>query len=163
MLTDTNLKFLQEKIHELRSALFFSMNNSVLKMPTSIISALRVDEVGQVWFFVNRPQQHLQEFDREFPAKLDFLKKGIDYRLTITGKACIVNDPEELNGLVSISDDIKEKATDQLVLMKVKIQNVEYFENKPQGNYNWIQGFGAKVYKMFFNTQQHYGSYGTVH
>ena len=75
MLSDTHLPFLQEKISDLRSALFFSLTNSVLKIPTTIVTALRVDEVGQVWFFVNRPMQNIQEFDREFPARLEFFKK----------------------------------------------------------------------------------------
>lgn len=129
MLSETHLPFLQEKISDLRSALFFSLSNAVLKMNTTIVTALKVDDVGQVWFFVNRPMQNIQEFDKEFPARLEFYKKGKSFYLRIMGKACIVNDPEEVNGLVNISEDIKSKAMSQLVLVKVKIQSAEYVEN----------------------------------
>ena len=149
MLSDTHLPFLQEKISDLRSALFFSLTNSVLKIPTTIVTALRVDEVGQVWFFVNRPMQNIQEFDREFPARLEFFKKGKPFYLKIMGKACIVNDPEEVNGLVSVSEDIKCKALHQLVLVKVKIQSAEYMENSPAETNGWLHALRAQFYKWF--------------
>src|SRR5690606_41917161 len=89
MTTDNHLKFLQHKIMELRSALFFSMSDAVLKLPTTIITALKVDELGQVWFFVNKPTQNIQEFDREFPCRAEFFRKGIDGQVKISGRAKI--------------------------------------------------------------------------
>ena len=144
MFSDTHVPFLQEKISNLRSALFFSLSNCVLKMPTTIVTALKVDEVGQVWFLVKRPMQNIQEFDKEFPARLEFFRKGKNFYLKIMGKACIVNDPEELNGLVSVSDDIKTKAMDQLVLVKVKIQSAEYMENNPPETNGWFQSIRSQ-------------------
>src|ERR1700694_4468700 len=104
IMNQNNLGFLQEKIHELRSALFFNTGNAVLKFPTCIITALKVDEAGQVWFFVNPPEQCLHEFDKEFPARLDFFRKGKQFYLQITGKAFIVTDPVELNGIMNVPD-----------------------------------------------------------
>lgn len=147
MLSESHLPFLQEKISELRSALFFSLSNAVLKMPTTIVTALKVDEVGQVWFFVNRPMQNIQEFDREFPARLEFFRKGKNFYLKIAGKACIVNDPEELNGLVNVSEDIKSKAMNQLVLVKVKIQSAEYVENPPAETSGWLHAIRTQFNK----------------
>ena len=146
MLSESQLPFLQEKISDLKSALFFSLSNAVLKMPTTIVSALKVDEVGQIWFFVNRPMQNIQEFDREFPARLDFLRKGKNFYLKVMGKACIVNDPEELNNLVDVSDDIKSKAMNQLVLVKVKIQSAEYMDITPAETNGWLHAI-----RVFFN------------
>ena len=157
MTTDNHLKFMQEKVMELRTALFFSMSDAVLKLPTSIITALKVDDLGQVWFFVNRPKQNIQEFDREFPCRAEFFKKGLDSQIKISGKATIMNDPEELNGLVDISDDIKKKAMNELVLVKVKIQNVEYFEPRKENEYSWLQGIGNRLYNMFFEPQPQHG------
>jgi len=162
MLSETNLPFLQEKISDLRSALFFSLSNAVLKMPTTIVTALKVDEVGQVWFFVNRPMQHIQEFDKEFPARLEFFKKGKNFYLKIMGKACIVNDPEEVNGLVSVSEDIKTKAMYQLVLVKVKIQSVEYMENTPSETNSWVNSLRMQ-YNKWFGTQPGYRPYTLQH
>lgn len=158
MISESHLSFLQEKIHELRSALFFSLSNAVLKMQTTIITALKVDEVGQVWFFVNRPLQHIQEFDKEFPARLEFFKKGKSFYLKIAGKACIVNDPEEVNSLVAMSDDIRQKAMSEMVLVKVKIQNVEYVDNTPAEGFPWLQAMKVMFGKLF-RTQQAYRPY----
>lgn len=158
MIAETHLPFLQQKISDLRSALFFSLSNAVLKMPTTIVTALKVDEVGQVWFFVNRPMQQIQEFDKEFPARLEFFKKGKPFYLKIMGKACIVNDPEELNGLVSVSDDVKIKAMYQLVLVKVKIQSVEYMENIPETTNRWLVSMKNQVTR-WFGTQTGYKPY----
>ena len=65
MLPDSSIQFLQDKIEDLRSALFFSLSNAVLKMPTTIVTTLKVDDAGQIWFFVNRPAQFLHEFDKD--------------------------------------------------------------------------------------------------
>ena len=157
MTTDNHLNFLQHKIMELRSALFFSMSDAVLKLPTTIITALKVDELGQVWFFVNKPTQNIQEFDREFPCRAEFFRKGIDGQVKISGRATIMNDPEELNCLVDMDDDIKKKAMNELVLVKVKIQNVDYFEPRKVEENNWLQGIGTKIYSMLFETHPHHG------
>lgn len=158
MLSETHLPFLQEKISDLRSALFFSLTNAVLKMPTTIVTALKVDEVGQVWFFVNRPAQNIQEFDKEFPARLEFFKKGKNFYLKIMGKACIVNDPEEVNGLVSVAEDVKTKAMSQLVLVKVKIQTVEYMENTPPETFGWLHAIRAQ-FNRWIGVQPGYRPY----
>ena len=149
MLSETHLPFLQEKISDLRSALFFSLSNAVLKMPTTIVTALKVDEVGQIWFFVNRPIQNIQEFDKEFPARLEFFKKGKNFHLKIIGKACIVNDPEEVNGLVDVPDEVKSKAMSQLVLVKVKMQSAEYMENTPPETSGWLHAIRTQFNKWF--------------
>ena len=155
MFPETHLPFLQKKISELRSALFFSLGDSVLRMPTTIVTALKVDDVGQIWFFLNRPMQNIQEFDREFPARLEFCRKGKSFYLRILGKACLVNDPEELNGLVDISEDIRAKAMDQLVLVKVKIQGAEYMEKNPPETNGWMHSIRAYFNKWFGNQEPH--------
>lgn len=159
MLSETQLPFLQSRISDLRSALFFSLSNSILKMPTTIITALKVDEVGQIWFFVNRPMQNIQEFDKEFPARLEFFRKGKLFYLKIMGKACIVNDPEEVHGLVNVSEEIKFKAMSQLVLVRVKIQTAEYVENLPSESYGWLHTIRTQFNKWFGNQPAGYRPY----
>src|SRR5579872_6692679 len=125
--SSSNLPFLQKKIQELKNALFFSQNSSLLRMATTIVTILKVDELGQLWFFVPRPQQALHEFDREFPVKLEFFRKGTGYYLHITGKAYIVNDPEEVNSL--LFEDLKKQISGNMVLIKVKMGRADYFES----------------------------------
>lgn len=159
MLSSKHLHFLQDKIQDLRSALFFSMNNSVLKFPTSVVSALKVDEVGQVWFFIRKPSQHISEFDKQFPARLEFYKKGKQYFLKILGKACIVNDPEEMNGLVDLPDEVKQEGMDHLILVKVKIEKGDYFEYKPAITGISITDYSKKIFRWLVGEQAGYKPY----
>src|ERR1700753_895666 len=127
MMPQSDLRFLQEKIQDLKNALFFSQNSSLLRIATTIVSVLKVDELGQMWFFVPRPQQALHEVDREFPVRLEFFKKGRDFFVHVSGKAFIVTEPEEINPL--IYDDIRELVGDNLVLIRVKMMKADYFES----------------------------------
>ena len=119
--------FLQDKIMDLQQALFFSESSAVLKLPTSIISALCVDDVDQVWFFVKRPGQFVNEFDREFRAKLEFYKKGKNFYLHLSGKACMVTDPEEINNVFGLSHEQKIQAQSEMVLVKFRITEIQFY------------------------------------
>ena len=72
MQANQQLNFLKEKIQEIGSAIFFNQSDSVLKLPTSIVDTVKVDDFGLVWFYVQKPKQDLREFDKEFPVRLDF-------------------------------------------------------------------------------------------
>lgn len=139
MATNQQLSFLQEKIREIGSALFFNLSESVLKLPTSIVSTLKVDDYGFVWFFVQRPPQSLKEFEMEFPVRLDFFKKGSGCFLQVNGKGWVVSDPEELNSFVTLPEDAKKLATNEMVLVKVKIMRADYFETKTVQHQSWWQ------------------------
>lgn len=139
MATNQQLSFLQEKIREIGSALFFNLSESVLKLPTSIVSTLKVDDYGFVWFFVQRPRQQLKEFEMEFPVRMDFFKKGSGCFLQVNGKGWVVTDPEELNGFVTLPEDAKKLALNEMVLVKVKIMRAEYHETRTANSQTWWQ------------------------
>jgi general stress protein 26 len=153
MLHQTDLRFLRDKIQELNQAIFFSQNTSLLRMPTTIVTLSKMDELGQMWFFVPRPQQALQEFDREFPVRLEFFKKGRQFFLHVLGKAFIVTDPEEMNGLVH--DDIREQAADHLVLIKVRMLKADYFEKPAEGarSASWWLDLRNQLHEWLFQTR----------
>ncbi|HUQ65917.1 MAG TPA: pyridoxamine 5'-phosphate oxidase family protein [Flavitalea sp.] len=117
---------------DIRQALFFNDSRSVLKFPVSIINVLHTDEVGQIWFIVNRPAQHLNEFEKEFRARLNFYKKGKNYFLHIKGKACIVSDPEEINNVHGLEEDIKILSSSTMALIRMKIEKIYYYPAKKQ-------------------------------
>ena len=146
--TNQQLSFLQEKIREIGSALFFNLSESVLKLPTSIVSTLKVDDYGFVWFFVQRPQQNLKEFETEFPVRLDFFRKGSGCFLQVNGKGWVVTDPEEMNAFVTLPEDAKKLAMDEMVLVKVKIMRAEYFETEVP-NHSWWQNAVNSVTAWF--------------
>lgn len=123
------LIFLQEKIKQIRSAIFFNLSDSVIKLPTSLVTTLKVDEFGYVWFFVKKPNKNLMDFEKEFPVRLDYFKKGVDYFLQIMGKAFVVTDPEELNSvLAETGQDLGLDS--EMVLVKVKMLKAEFYESQ---------------------------------
>jgi general stress protein 26 len=158
MLPQSDLQFLREKIQELKNALFFSQNTSLLRIATTIVSVIKVDELGQMWFFVPRPQQALHEFDHEFPVKLEFFKKGKDYFLHVSGKAFIVTDPEEINGLVH--EDIREQAGSHLVLIRVRMLKADYFDHSYSSVHaGWWRELKNQLHTWMFNTRPGYKPY----
>lgn len=159
--THTDLSFMREKINEIGSALFFSQNNSVLRLPATVVTALEVDAVGQVWFFLHRPTQSLQEFDREFPARLDFYRKGKHYFLQVAGRASIVTDPEEINQLeeLGLPEEARLKAREELILVRFKILKADYFSSvSDKRSFSWKTMF-TKIGHAFFPAKPEYRPY----
>ncbi len=158
MLNQSDLRFLQEKIQDLKNALFFSQNTALLRMATTIVSVLKVDELGQMWFFVPKPQQALHEFDREFPVRLEFFRKGKEFFLHVSGKAFIVTDPEEINSLMF--DDLRELAGNHLVLIKVKMMKADYFESHHTAHQpSWWRELRNQLHSWMYNTRPGYKPY----
>lgn len=137
--TNQQLTFLQERMEEIGSAIFYNLSDAVLKLPTSIISSVKVDDYGFVWFAVQKPSQKLTEFEQEFPVKMDFYKKGKGYFLQVTGKGFVVSDPEEMNGLEEWVSEHKKNLKSSAALVKVKIQKAEYYETRSLHKTSWWQ------------------------
>lgn len=152
MQANQQLNFLQEKIQEIGSAIFFNLSDSVLKFPTSIVSTLKVDDYGFVWFYVQKPKQQLREFEMEFPVRLDFFRKGKNCFLQVMGKAWVVADPEEMNTLDILPEEVKQKTEEGMVLVKVKMMKADYHETPtPSNNTSWWQNAVSTVYAWFRN------------
>jgi hypothetical protein len=148
----TPFNFIQDKINNIGSALFYSQQYSVLKFPTTIITALKVDELGQIWFCISRPNQQVGAFDSRFPAQLDFYRKGKGYFLKIFGQAFVVDDPEEINQLTGWAIDIDKVTLNKLLLLKLKIQQVVYFSCSITGDRKlfWWYELKSWILKLFF-------------
>lgn len=117
---DKNLRFLQKKIGEIKIAMFKAEIDPLLQLPNNIISTLRTDDEGNIWFFTSFKGNLTKYIYRSFPACLEFYQKGGSFRICTNGKADIVQSNE-----VAFSSD-KNK-----VLVRFKILHVKYFENKP--------------------------------
>jgi hypothetical protein len=151
MRTANSIPFLQDKIQGIGSALFYNESGGVLKFPTTIVSILKVDELANIWFFLNRPEQQLNEFDRQFPAHMQFYRKGKGYYLQIIGRAYVINDPEELNSIIGLPDEVKAKAIKEMVLVKVKIGSAKYYTFQPRFTYKHnLTGLLTRFYNWFF-------------
>jgi general stress protein 26 len=123
------LTFLQDKIKLIRSAIFFNLSDSVIKLPTSLVTTLKVDDFGYVWFFVKKPNKNLMDFEKEFPVRMDYFKKGVDHFLQIMGKAFVVTDPEELNSVLAEAGH-GLTLDSEMVLVKVKMLKAEFYESQ---------------------------------
>jgi general stress protein 26 len=152
MITDLPIKFLQEKILELQSALFFPAIDSPLTIPTHVVPSAEADNEGQIWFVIPRPAQHIDAFEKEFPAKLDFFKKGKGFYLKIQGKAFIVTDAAEAKGFIS-KEAVQRIKDQKAVAIKVKVQTADYFGNTPKPSSNWIKNGGSQLYNWLLNPQ----------
>ena len=153
MLGHHSISFIEEKVRDLENALFFSMSDSVLKIPASVVKVLQTDELGQLWFVIPKPPQFIHAFDHVFPVKLDFFRKGRDYYLKILGKAFVVNDPEEINATDCLNEHVKQEVRkNNIVLVKVQVSRADYSEKRPEITsaktllhqvknklYNWFQ------------------------
>ena len=121
------LLFLKEKIQSIKFAIFRADINSVLQLPNNIIQTLKVEDDGTIWFLTSCSGDHAKTIDRSFYAYLEFYKKGTDCRLQISGTATVIEHDNEV--FITMSNYSK-KLTGRLVLVKMNIQQAEYFENK---------------------------------
>ncbi|MES1159216.1 MAG: hypothetical protein ABUM51_00520, partial [Bacteroidota bacterium] len=98
MTTELELQtgIMKSKIMELQSALFFTESSSLVKLPTHVISETTIDAEGQIWFVIPKPAQHIEAFDKEIPAKLDYFQKGKEFFVKVTGTAYLITDAMEV-------------------------------------------------------------------
>lgn len=143
------LTFLQERIEDIGSAIFYNLSDAVLKLPSTVVTSLKVDEYGFVWFSVQKPPQHLNEFEQEFPVKMDCYKKGKGYFLQVEGKGFVVTDPEEINMYTSLPDELKDLRNNKVAIVKVKIQKADCFETGTQQKTSWWQTLSSTVMAWF--------------
>ena len=148
MTSDSNLQFIRQKIYELRSAIMYSMSNELVKIPNNIVTAIRVDNEGQLWFLSKRPAQFISECEQIFPARLHFYRKGISFFMEVSGKATIVNTACDMNTEQSDNTGPQDKP----VLIKMTIRNVEYVEPAEKKKKNRIELFLENSYKWISRT-----------
>lgn len=143
--TTESKNLIRQQIMTLGSALFFTENESLLKLPVHVINNVQVDDEHQIWFLIQRPTQALTEFDAELPAKLDFFKKGIPYHVKVKGTASVIDNRTKANELAGIGVD-----TSALVVVKVTIKSTEYFQTVQQRPaQSWIQQSKMQLSSLF--------------
>ena len=148
---ELEIGILKSKIMELQSALFFTESSSIVKLPTHVISDVELDNEGQIWFVIPKPAMHLEAYDKEIPAKLDFFKKGMDFFVKVRGVAFLQTDLVEANENTGLSADMKMRMNDKNVIaVKVAIQDSELIDNTPKPSQNWLQTSRSQLSSWFF-------------
>jgi hypothetical protein len=123
---DENLEFLNSKIREMRIAMFRAEASSLLCPPNNIITTLKTDNDGNIWFFTSCNKSYAKNIDKCFFASLDYYQKGTECRLRISGNASIVENAME----APVRINKNEGSQQGLFLIKLKILTAEYSENK---------------------------------
>ena len=153
MMSQLPIKFLQQKIQELQSALFFPETGSLLQIPTHVIPTAEADDEGDIWFIIPRPAQHIDEADMEFPARLEFFKKGKGFYLKVQGKAHMVSQFDQIK-CPDLSSDLKTRIENKQVLaVRIKILSANYFESVPPASSNWITSSKNQFVNWLLNPQ----------
>jgi len=119
MSKDTNLQFIREKINEVRSAIMYSSSDEVIRLPNNIVSAVKVDEEGQLWFVCDRTCYLPEQYPSSFPARLHFYRKGKFFHIEVSGPAHIVNNVQRDNN-----------GSEKRMLIKMEMKNIIYTETQ---------------------------------
>jgi hypothetical protein len=122
-----------------------------LKVSTHVIKVETVDASGNIWFVVPFQGQFLNN-ESAFAAKLDFFKKGSDFYIKIKGVASVVANKAEFPEEIS-NDIIRKVSSKEAIVIRVRIQHADYFENTPKPAQNWIQQSGSQIFNWLLNSQ----------
>jgi len=131
MLTrDDNLVFLENKIKEIKMASFVAEMDIARHLPNNIISTIKTDGDGNIWFFTSCKAEHSKKIDNCFFAHLEYYQKEQDCRLRLSGKASITEgDDKTCNSPIETISTVNTG----IVLIKFKILYAEYIENEQPG------------------------------
>lgn len=147
-------KFLKRKLSELNSALFFAEGDSLFKLPNHLVTEMEMNDDGQIWFVIPKPAQDIDAFDKEFPVRLEFFKKGKPFRLKIQGKGSIVGDQVEIEKLSVASTAMEEKVkTEPVIMIKVLVQFVDYAGNMSTSFPNRLKMAGMQLSGWLFSSK----------
>jgi general stress protein 26 len=121
------IAFIQQKIQELKTALFFPETGSLFNIPNYLVNLAELDEAGNIWFVIHKPAKYIDPLDTKFSCKLDFFKKGMSHYVKVQGKATILTKlaascPIEM---YEINQFMKRN---QMAAIKVEIEQAEFFE-----------------------------------
>ena len=140
MTTDYNKEFIQNKLSRIENAVMYPMSNNVGKLPNDVIHFLRVDDCGQIWFTGHKPRGWVRTYDQQFPVRLLFYRKGIDFYIETSGTATIANAEEILQNRNNIGQGS--------VLFKMTPSLLEYTET---GKQHSIPGLNKKLITGIYN------------
>ena len=142
---------LKTKITQLQTALFYTESASPVKLPTHVVTDVEVDDDGRIWFTIPKPAMHIDAYEKEVHAKLDFFKKGKDFFVKVKGVATLLVDASTINSFDTLSAEMKEKMNDEKSIgIMVKIEDTDFVDNSPKPTQNWLQASRSQLSSWFF-------------
>jgi hypothetical protein len=143
MHNDFRLEFIKMKLQQIKSAVMYSTNSTLERLPNDIVEFDSIDEDGILWFTAHIPRQWMKAYELHFPVKLIFYKKGVDFFVEMSGTAVVVNK----NGIIS---DTGNKLYDGTLLLKMTPYYIEYTEAKKRDI--GFKKIKSQVYDYFMST-----------
>ena len=101
-----------------------NMGSHPLKMHNDIVTLIKTDDAGQLWFSCHKPRGVITQYEQSFPARLFFYQKGIEFYLEAKGVAFLANYEETMQ--------CKNEMSDDTILVKMTPAYIEYTETKPK-------------------------------
>ena len=98
MENDYKLLFIKNKLQQIKSAVMYSANSNITRLPNDIVEFETIDEDGLLWFSSHVPRHWIKAYELHFPAKLIFYRKGVEYYVEINGTAVVVNKQDAMYG-----------------------------------------------------------------
>jgi hypothetical protein len=128
--TEKDIHFLQDKIMDIRTAIFANDSVGLFKIPTRIVHVAHVDTEGNIWFTLPKPQQDLSVFEKAFPAQLDFYRKNTGVKLQVSGIATIVPYSMLTREVAAQLAPVSPYTKSRYIHVKVSITNATYMETE---------------------------------
>lgn len=119
MTHDTNLQFIEAKLQQTSNAIMYTMTSTPERMPNDIVTFLKVDDLGQLWFTARKTKYNMTPEEHSFPMRLFFYRKGNGFYIEMSGVALYASK-DELTGDYSIDDET--------ILLKTTPSMIEYTE-----------------------------------
>ncbi|HRO44369.1 hypothetical protein [Agriterribacter sp.] len=142
-----NILFLKQRIYEIGSALLYCLNTGTLRIPATIINVLSVDNYGNLYTLIQRPEYDLTEAEMQFPVLLKLYKKGKPFFMEIQGLAVLLNDGELFNQLMHQMGNECTRRMENIIIVKLKMETIYYYEWKQPSPGNGIKGLIAQFFQ----------------
>lgn len=120
MTTDYHLCFLRQKLMAIKTASMLNLGNQPLKLPNDIVTLLKADDNGQLWFACHKPRGEVRQYEQNFPARLFFYQKGVEYYVEAKGVAFIAGHEDQLQ--------FRDQMAPDTILVKMTPQFIEFTE-----------------------------------
>lgn len=147
-----NILFLRQRIYEIGSALLYCLSSEVLRTPATIINVLSVDNYGNLYTLIQRPEYALGENEMKFPVLLKLYKKGIPFFMEIQGFAVLLNDSRLFNQLMHRKENDCAIKMENIIIVKLRMENIFYYEWKQPSSCSGIKGFITQFFQRIART-----------
>jgi hypothetical protein len=139
---ELNVEFIRSKIDQIKSALFSNLIESEYRFPTCIISAIKVDNNGVIWFLMNKAGRLIPPGESGFPAELIFYKKNHPFSLRVSGMASVIADPKSIENFLGLENN---REISNILLISLRMSRAEYSEKLIVHTKNWLKRMWSKL------------------